>query len=144
MRVKTIDCWAGMQPYGIVPLTSEPDGLKYRIVCDVTEKGKRLLEKALGMAEAQLEMNWDYGTNEEQHVGSVMLSPEILVIIGVYALLDDGCHEVWTTKSYGLVGIQQGDSQQAVDNLQLYYGHDLVQRFFCPDTLGNRNACFLS
>jgi len=58
--VKTIDSWAGMQPYGIVPLTSEPDGLKYRIVCDVTAKGKLLVEKTLGIAEIRLEKSWDY------------------------------------------------------------------------------------
>ncbi len=133
-----------MQPYGVVPLTSEPDGLKYRIVCDVTAKGKQLVEKALGVVEIQLETNWDYGTNDEPHVGCVLLSPELLSIIGVYALLDDGCHEVWATKSFGLVGIQQSDSQQTVDNLQLYYGSELIQRFSCPDTIGNWNPCFLS
>lgn len=142
--MKTIDSWAGMHRYGIVPLTTEVDGLRYRIVCDVTEKGKRLLEKALGMIEVQLESNWDYGTNEEPHIGCVMLCPEILTIIGVYALLDDGCHEVWATKSFGLVGIQQGDPQHTVDNLQLYYGNELVQRFSCPDTIGSRNPYFLS
>lgn len=101
--MKTIDCWAGMQPYGIVPLTSEPDGLKYRIVCDVTAKGKQLIEKALGVAEVQLEMNWDYGTNDEPHVGCLLLSPEILSILGVYALLDDGCHEVWMTEAFASI-----------------------------------------
>ena len=142
--MKTIDCWAGMQPYGIVPLTSEPDGLKYRIVCDVTAKGKQLVEKALGVTEVQLETNWDYGTNDEPHVGCLMLGPEILSILGVYALLDDGCHEVWMTKSYGLVGIQQGDSQQSVASLQLRYGNDLVHRFIYPETICNWNPCVLS
>ena len=142
--MKTIDCWAGMQPYGIVPLTSEPDGLKYRIVCDVTAKGKQLVEKALGVTKVQLETNWDYGTNDEPHVGCLMLGPEILSILGVYALLDDGCHEVWMTKSYGLVGIQQGDSQQSVASLQLRYGNDLVHRFIYPETICNWNPCVLS
>ena len=142
--MKTIDCWAGMQPYGIVPLTSEPDGLKYRIVCDVTAKGKQLIEKALGVTEVQLETNWDYGTNDEPHVGCLMLSPEILSILGVYALLDDGCHEVWMTKSHGLVGIQQGDSQQSLESLQRWYGDDLVQRFIYPETICIWNPCVLS
>jgi hypothetical protein len=142
--VRTIDCWAGMQPYGIVPLTSEPDGLKYRIVCDVTAKGKQLVEKALGVIEIQLEPNWDYGTNDEPHIGCVLLSPELLSIIGVYALLDDGCHEVWMTKSYGLVGIQHGDSQQTVESLQWRYANDLVQRFIYPETSGSLNPCFLA
>lgn len=142
--MKTIESWAGMHPYGIVPLTAEVDGLKYRVVCDVTERGKQLLEKSLGIIDIQLGQNWDFGTNEEPHIGCVMLFPEILLMIGVYALFDDGCHEVWTTRNLGLVGIQQGDSQQAIENLQLYYGNELIQRYTCQDTIGNRNPCFLS
>jgi hypothetical protein len=137
--VKTIACLAEMAPYGIVPLTDEPDGLRYRVVCDLTAKGKQLVERALGLSAIQLQPNWDYGTDDEPHVGSMLLSPEIAPILGVYALLDDGCYEVWTTKRNGSVGIEQGDGQEVVQNLQLGYGHDVVHRFIYPLTIGNWN-----
>jgi hypothetical protein len=137
--MKMIDCWAGMQPYGIVPLTIEADGLKHRVVCDVTEKGKQLIEKTLGVPSVQLEKNWDHGPNDEPHVGSMLLSPELLMMLGIYALLDDGCHEVWTTRSNGLIGIQQSDCQQIVENLRIYYGTDLVHRFLYPETTSTWN-----
>jgi hypothetical protein len=142
--VKTINCWAEMKPYGILPLTTEPDGLQHRIVCDVTAQGKQLIEKALGVVEIQLATNWDYGTNDEPHAGSLMLSPAMLSILGVYALLDDGCHEVWMTKSQGLVGIQQGDSQDVIANINLWYGDDLAYRFFHPGTSCNWNPSVIS
>ena len=135
--MKRIACLAEMAPYGIVPLTNEPDGLQYRIVCDVTAKGKQLVERALGLAEIQFQPNWDYGTNDEPHIGSMLLLPEVLPILGVYALLDDGCHEVWTTRNNGLVGIEQGDSQELVHDLQTCYGYDVVYRFAHPITTGN-------
>jgi hypothetical protein len=137
--VKIIACLAEMASYGIVPLTNEPDGLQYRMVCDLTAKGKQLVEQALGLAEIQLQPSWDYGTNDEPHIGSMLLIPEILPILGVYALLDDGCHEVWTTRNNGLVGIQQGDSQELVQNLQSFYEFDVLHRFIYPVTIGNWN-----
>lgn len=142
--MKTISGWDEMERYGIVPLTPEPDGLKYRIVCDVTAKGKRLIEKALGVAAIQLEAKWDYGTNDEPHVGAALLGPEILSMIGVYALLEDGCREVWTTKRLGLIGIQHGDSLQTVESMQFYYGSELVECFSDPTTVSNRKSRFLS
>jgi hypothetical protein len=133
-----------MQPYGIMPLTIEPDGLQYRVACDLTIKGKQLIEKALGVVEIQLEENWDYGTNAEPHLGSIMLSPAMLLILGVFALFDDGCHEVWATKNQGLIGLQQGDPQDLVESLRLLYGKELAQQFVYP-TAGNwnRNAMAL-
>lgn len=132
--MKTIRSWDEMPRYGIVPLTIEADGLKHRIVCDVTAKGKELIEKTLGIVEILFESNWDFGTNDEPHIGCIMLGPEILSMIGVYALFDDGCHEVWMTKNYGLVGIQQGDSQPIVESLQACYGDELVHRFIQLET----------
>ena len=142
--MKLINDWDNLRAYGIFTLTTEPDGLRYRIVCDVTEKGKRLIERALGVIEARLDKNWDYGTNEEPHVGCIMLTPEILATIGIYALLEDGCHEVWTTRSHGLIGIQHGDSNQIVEQLQQCFGFDVVARFYCLDPFGKRDTSFLT
>ena len=56
--------------YGIVPLTGEACGLMYRILFDVTARGKKILEKAFDVSELRLRENWNRGTDDDPHVGS--------------------------------------------------------------------------
>ena len=44
--MKTIHCWNDLSAYGIELLTGEACGLSYRLLCDVTAAGKKLIEKA--------------------------------------------------------------------------------------------------
>ena len=85
--MKSIHCWDDIRPFGVVPLTGEACGLSYRILCDVTARGKRTLEKALGIAQLGPHENWNHGNADDPHVGSVMLAPDLLPFIGVFALL---------------------------------------------------------
>jgi hypothetical protein len=48
--MKSIRCWDDLSRYGILPLTGEACGLSYRLLCDVTAAGKRIIEKALDVA----------------------------------------------------------------------------------------------
>jgi hypothetical protein len=136
--MKAIGSWEDLKPYGIVPLTVEPDGLCYRIVCDITAKGKTIIERALGITDIQLAANWDYGTNEEPHIGSMLLIPEYLLVLSAYVLFEDGCHEVWLTKNSGVIGIQHGDSQQIIYAYEQLYQLDMVRRFTCLESDGYR------
>jgi hypothetical protein len=52
--VHKINCWDDLRPFGIDALTGEACGLSYHLLCDVTQKGKRTIEKALGAAELVL------------------------------------------------------------------------------------------
>jgi len=56
--MKTINCWDDLSRYGIVLLTGEACGLSYRLLCDVTAAGKRVIEKALGIAQLGLHESW--------------------------------------------------------------------------------------
>lgn len=51
-------------------LTGEACGLSYRILCDVTAKGKKILEKALDVAQLGLRENWNHGSPDEPHIGA--------------------------------------------------------------------------
>jgi len=93
--MKTISCWDDLSRDGILPLTGEACGLSYRILCDATARGKRLLEKALSVVEIRLHENWNHGTDSDPHVGSIMLGPELLSVLGVFALLEDGWTKHW-------------------------------------------------
>ena len=44
--MKSIRSWDDLSAHGIVPLTGEACGLSYRILCDVTGRGKKIMEKA--------------------------------------------------------------------------------------------------
>lgn len=45
-----VACFDDLRPYGIIALTGESCGLMYRILCDVTERGRLILAKALGIS----------------------------------------------------------------------------------------------
>jgi len=142
--MKTIHSWDDLSRHGIVPLTGEACGLMYRILCDVTARGKKTLEKALAVAELGLHENWNRGTDTDPHVGSVMLAREVLPFIGVFALLEDGCFEVWLTKGNEVVGIERSDDAEDVERFKRFHRDDLVRRFAYAGTAGDRNQHMMS
>src|SRR4029077_15887490 len=85
--MKTIVRWDHLSEFGIIPLTGESCGLGYRMLCDVTVKGKIILEKCLGIPALKPPPNGNTGSEAEPHVGSIMLAPELLVPLAVFALL---------------------------------------------------------
>ena len=139
--MQKITCWDDLRPYGIFALTGEACGLSYRLLCDVTERGKQIIEKALGIANLGLPENWNRGDAADPHIGCVMAAPELLVPLGVFALLENGCREVWRTKSDGLLGIEPNDDPQRVEGVKRFHAdHDsFVRRYAYAGTAGDRN-----
>ena len=139
--MQKITCWDDLRPYGIDVLTGEACGLSYRILCDVTERGKQTIQKALGITNPGLPDNWNRGDPEDPHIGAIMLAPELLVPLAVFALLENGCREVWRTKSDGLLGIEPADDTQRVEAVKRFHaGNDnLVRRYAYAGTAGDRN-----
>jgi hypothetical protein len=137
--MKSIRSWDDLSAYGIVPLTGEACGLSYRILCDVTARGKKTLEKALGVAQLGLQENWNHGNADDPHVGSIMLAPDLLPFIGVFALLESGCREVWLTKRQQVVGIEPEDLPDRLDASKRYCGDEMLRRFAYAGTAGDRN-----
>ena len=60
--MKTIVRWDHLSEFGIVPLTGESCGLGYRILCDVTAKGKNILEICHGIPDLNLPPSWNQGS----------------------------------------------------------------------------------
>jgi hypothetical protein len=142
--MKSIRCWEDLSRFGIVPLTGEACGLSYRILCDVTATGKKIIEKALDVANLKLRENWNHGNPDDPHVGCVMLAPELLPCLGVFALLEHGCCEVWLTKTRQVVGIETDDMPDRTDVLHRYCGDELARRFAYAGTAGDRNQHMMS
>ena len=139
--MQKINCWNDLRPFGIDLLTGEACGLSYRLLCDVTQKGKQTIQKALGVANLELPDNWNRGDPQDPHVGSIMLVPELLIPLAIFALLEHGCCEVWRTKSGDLVGIESADDPERIAAVKRLYTDtdNFVRRYAYAGTAGDRN-----
>lgn len=81
--MKFIQNMKQLEPFGIIPLTGESDQHVYRILCDVTAKGKAFLERTLDV-NLQLADAWNYGNKDDPH-----LPQEFVPCLAVFALLSE-------------------------------------------------------
>ena len=140
--MKSISSWNDLQQFGIIALTGESCGLGYRLLCDVTQRGSRIIARMLGLNELPLPENWNHGDDNDPHVGSIMLAPPMLVSVGIFALLESGCSEVWLFPNQTLVGIEETDDPTEV---RLYrQSRPLVRTFAYRGTCGDRNMHVMS
>jgi len=116
--MKTIGSFDPLREYGIVALTGEACSLMYRILCDLTRQGKEIVERALSV-EITSEP-WNRGSEEDPHVASIMLTNEMIVPLGVFALLESGCKEVWVTDSC-VIGVEPGDGDEEVELMRQFH-----------------------
>ncbi len=142
--MKTIARWDHLAEFGIVPLTGESCGLGYRMLCDVSAKGKLILEKCLGIHGLNLPPNWNQGSEAEPHVGSILLAPELLEPIAVFALLENGCKEVWKVGNQGVHGIQFNDPPDTAESLKKWLGMEGLRRLAYRGTATDRNVHLMS
>jgi hypothetical protein len=85
---RSVRCWNDLERFGIVALTGEACGLSMRILCDVTARGKELVERFLAV-NVRGDSNWN-GGGGEPHVASVLLPHSILGELGAFALVMTG------------------------------------------------------
>jgi hypothetical protein len=140
--MKLVAKWDDLAKFGIEPLTGESCGLGYRILCDLTDQGRLILEKCLGAASLVPHLQWNPGTKDAPHTGSLLLAPEMLPAISVFALLESGCKEVWRTKEGICLGIEAKDSPDELEALKTCQGP--MRRFAYRGTAGDRNVHVLS
>jgi len=130
--MKTIGCWDDFRDYGLTPLTGEACGLMYRILFDVTEQGKKIIDKCFDV-KVQLAKPWNNGA------GSIMLSREMMIPLGIFALLETGCKEVWVRNDC-VLGTEDGDDPKVVD----HYRGDGCRIYAYRGTAGSRNEHIFS
>ena len=142
--MKTIASFNDLTAFGIEPLTGEACGLGYRILCDVTATGRRVLSKALGIPGLTLPDSWNRGSATDPHVGSVLLSPELLTPLAVFALLESGCTEAWLVRDGGVIGIEPDDTPEMIAANRRLIGDRLVRSLAYRGTAGDRNVHVMS
>ena len=97
--MKTVNCFNDLRPYGIEILTGEACGLGLRVLCDYTRRGKALIAKTYGLLSNFTDNDsWNSGPKDDPHVGSIMLTNNEVMTLGIFALLENGCDEVYTVK----------------------------------------------
>lgn len=100
----TIHSLTDLKQFGINILTGESCALSRRLLCDVTQKGKDLVMKALGVNDMSLSADW----NGHDAVGSILLERNTLETCGILALLGEpGILEVWVNDQGHIHGLDQ-------------------------------------
>jgi len=105
--MKSISCLNDLEKLnsGIILLTGEADALGYRILCDLTKAGVDLLHEVYGVA--TFGENWNHGSDDNPHIGSVMLSSRAYLDIAPIFLVKQ-CHTVFEV-SGAVVGMEDGE-----------------------------------
>jgi len=132
--MKTIGDFDALREYGIVALTGEACSLMYRILCDLTQRGKEILERALSVE--IVSEPWNRGSQDDPHVASIMLTSDMVVPLGVFALVESGCREVWVTETCA-IGVGPGDSEEEVELMKQF--HKPGRRFAYRSPYKDRN-----
>lgn len=89
--MKSYNCVGEMEQFGLNCLTGEACGLGMRLLFDVTEPGRKLVEKFLCVQQLILQQDWNGG----EAVGSIMLAAEQCTPLAIMGMLEQGCVEVW-------------------------------------------------
>lgn len=131
--MKRIECWNDLHAYGIRCLTGEACGLGYRILCDVTGDGKKILERVMEVNDLVLRRPWNGG---EGVVGCIMLPYEMLTPIAVFALLGAGCTLVGLCDD-GTRGLEPGDCEREEKILRRVAKRTLKPRGTAPGGMRN-------
>jgi len=109
--MKTISRLADLERYGIISLTGEADNLCFRMLCDLTDRGRRLIAETYSLKTEGFNDAWNPGTDSDPHVASMMLPYDAWKDIGVLALLVT-CSTVLVTDGGGLFGIEKDESYE--------------------------------
>ncbi len=103
--MKTISNWHDLRPYGVDLLTGEACAFGMRYLCDVSERGAKIVRDLFGLPPGTpLSENWNSGQGNPtgRSVGSVMLPNECFGQLAVFCLFDAGATTV-VVRTDGLI-----------------------------------------
>ncbi|MDB5391017.1 MAG: hypothetical protein JWM11_6663, partial [Planctomycetaceae bacterium] len=127
--MKRIDGITDLEKFGIEALTGESDQHMYRILCDCTAHGKRIIERTLGI-EVSLAENWNRGRTDDPSIGSLLVPLEFVPSFGIFALLSDTqISEVWLLKTGSVMGFGVEDVE-VKEALQKHYEGNIRHVFY--------------
>ncbi|HYT93498.1 MAG TPA: hypothetical protein VEL76_32570 [Gemmataceae bacterium] len=107
-----------------------------RILADLTEAGKQLVCKLLGVGDITLARRW--GNGSEERAGSILLCHDFRTPLSIFALLENGCREVYRLQDR-IAGFEPPDIPERRDRFVQHYGNEIIRRYAYEGTAGDRN-----
>lgn len=142
--MKSLGSWHDLEPFGIVFLTGEACGLSLRFLCDVTRKGRSVLEAAFGLPCMNLAEPWNTGSKDDPHVGSILLPPELFATLAIFALLESNHLEAWACKNGTVLGFDASDTPECIEQSARFLEGDVSRKFSYRGTARDRNVHVMS
>lgn len=122
---------------GINLLTGEACGLGMRVLCDITEAGRRLLTEILGVVEITPAGQWN---GREGTVGSVMIPRDLFRTILVFGLLKNPKVRYVYVCSDGLYAPEDEDEEERIKDMDWLKVETCVRkRGTAPGGMRNRH-----
>lgn len=104
--------WADMRQFGINALTGESCGYNLRLLCDLSEQGKELVQRYLGLPmETPMFSNWNQYVGEAGAVSCMMLNKDSLVGLAMFCMFVKGCVVVLRSDGGELIGLDSDDER---------------------------------
>lgn len=135
-----IHSWKDLEVFGISALTGEACAYSQRLLCDVNEEGKALLEEFWGTPDLTLAKPWNSSVDGKPSVGSVMLARDGMLSIARFALFRDSALAYYEgADKASIVGIytQERLEQYAANNFPLVRNYALLSQ---QPHAGSRNV----
>jgi hypothetical protein len=142
--VKALTNWDHLRPFGIDALTGEACGLGYRLLCDLTARGKAIVEKCLGTPALTLFEQWNPGNKDDPQVGCILLVPEMCTPLAVFAVLESGYQECWASRDGRVYALDPDDPQDAIEAVRRWLGVEGMRRFCYRGSADDRNVHVMS
>jgi hypothetical protein len=134
-----ITCWQDLSEFGIEVLTGEACLIGARHLCDLDERGARIVRALLGLPhDCKLAENWNSSGRIGPHVASIKLPTDLFIQLSVFCLFDAGCKHVIVTRRHGIHGVTEpkldgeGGAWQTVAEFRALHGDDAVVRTYTP------------
>lgn len=112
--MKRIGSFRDLEKHGIDALTGEACAYGYRLLCDLTERGIKLVAATLGidseLFKASLPDAWN-----SKGVKSIMLSPQMIQPLAVFACFESNCSKAYIMHDDSVVGIEASDKPEDVE-----------------------------
>jgi hypothetical protein len=131
-----IHSWKDFEKYGINPLTGEACAYGLRLLCDINEDGKKLLEGFLGLIELKPPANMNSKVNGEPAIGSLVLPRAIFPDLALYCLF----HVEGYYGAYKLDGGYQGFTEEAFEKVRKVFEGRIHNWGYNPDPKITRNG----
>ena len=136
----TVNCLHDLKPFGIYPLTGEADNLSYRILCDLSKQGAKIIRDVYDMTPNN--SPWNRNTDGQEHVACCMLAHHAYEDIAPIALRTKS-HTVFSTGhtdgggGHTYFGLQ-GD--EVIEQAQWEYVDDELKQIEPPRYRGSSDS----